>query len=172
VVEGPPPSARLTFRPWRRADALTILDMYSRPEVYRYLGASPQPVRDLQEARARITSWGERADGFCGIWAVEVAGAPVGTALLVPLPRSDGAPTTAYEIGWHLHPDAWGHGYATEAGEALLGWARQAGLREVRAVVYPDNERSRSVCRRLGMTEVGLTGEWYGVDVVEYRSDL
>jgi RimJ/RimL family protein N-acetyltransferase len=42
----------------------------------------------------------------------------------------------------------------------------------VRAVVYPDNAPSRAVCRRLGMTEVGRTDEWYGVDVVEYRIDL
>lgn len=176
MPEVPGPSARLRFRTWHPVDAPRVLDMYSQPEVYRYLGASPRPVADLDEARDRIAAWEQRTQGFCGIWAIEAEdhgdSAPVGTALLVPLPRSDGEPTSAYEIGWHLHPDAWGYGYATEAGGALLQRARDAGLTQVRAVVYPDNSRSRAVCRRLGMTEVGLTDEWYGVEVVEFRIDL
>lgn len=162
----------LRLRPWLPSEAARVLDMYSRPEVYRFLGAAPRPVADLDEAAERIASWAQRTSGFCGVWAIDSGDAdvadPVGTALFVPLPRSDGEPTSAYEIGWHLHPDAWGRGYATEAGRALLERARVAGLTEVRAVVYPDNVRSRAVCRRLGMSEVGLTDEWYGVEVVEY----
>ncbi len=171
----PAPTERLALRAWTAADAPAVLDMYSRPEVVRFLGATPQPVIDEGQARDRIDRWAERTQGLAGIWAIERRdrpGVPIGSALLVPLPRTDGAPSAAYEIGWHLHPDAWGHGYATEAAVALIDRAAAAGLTQVRAVVYPQNEASRAVCRRLGMTEVGLTGEWYGVDVVEYLLDL
>lgn len=168
----PQPSARLSFREWTLADAPVILDLYSRPDVYRFLGATPAPVADLAEARARITRWGERArEPWSGIWAVLVDGKPVGTGLLVSLPRSDGLPSDAVEIGWHLHPDSWGRGYATEMGQALIAHAHTHGRRPVRAVVYPDNGASRAVCRRLGLTEVGLTDRWYGVTLVEYRED-
>ncbi|MGW4898736.1 GNAT family N-acetyltransferase [Kitasatospora sp. NPDC004240] len=32
--------------------------------------------------------------------------------MLLPLPDGDGE----VEVGWHLHPEAWGQGYATVAG--------------------------------------------------------
>lgn len=73
------------------------------------------------------------------------------------------------EIGWHLHPDHWGRGCATEMGRAFMAHAH--GRHPVRAVVYPDNMASRAVCRRLGMREAGLTDRWYGVTLVEYRED-
>ena len=36
-----------------------------------------------------------------------------------------------------------------------------AGLDEVYAVVYPDNERSLAACRRLGMEALGRSSQWY-----------
>ena len=47
-------------------------------------------------------------------------GVPVGTVPLKPLPDGAGE----IEIGWHLHPDSWGRGFATETARALLarGW--------------------------------------------------
>jgi RimJ/RimL family protein N-acetyltransferase len=166
--DSPPATSRLSFRRWNAADAAVVLDMYSRPEVYRFLGAKPSPIPDLDQARQRIDAWTARCRGLTGLWAIEHGGTPVGTALLVPLPRSDGAATSAVEIGWHLHPDAWGMGLATEAALALVERARRGGLHEVHAVVYPDNVRSRAVCARLGMSDMGPTGEWYGVEVVDH----
>ena len=58
-------------------------------------------------------------------------------------------------MGWHLHPDAWGHGYATEAARALVAREFAAGTSEIYAVVSPGNEPSMAVCRRLGMDARG-----------------
>ena len=57
------------------------------------------------------------------------------------------------EIGWRLPVEAWGHGYATEAGNALLRLAFD-DLRwpEVVAMTAAVNTRSRRVMERLGMT--------------------
>ena len=171
LPEVPEPTARLAFRRWRESDAPVLLDMYSRREVYRFLGSVPRPVHDLDEALARIEGFTARTHGLAGIWAIVRAedDVVIGTVLLVPLPRTDGQPSDVHEIGWHLHPDAWGSGYATEAAGSVIARARAGGLAEVRAVVYPDNAASHAVCRRLGMTQLGLTGEWYNVEVVEYR---
>ena len=56
------------------------------------------------------------------------------------------------EIGWRLHPDHWGHGYATEAAAASL-WLRlrQAGLAEIVAFTATVNTRSQAVMERIGM---------------------
>ena len=62
------------------------------------------------------------------------------------------------EVGWGLHPDAWGKGYALEAAVAsvdyafdVLGWTRVIHL------VAPENIRSRRVAERLGATLQGQT---------------
>jgi RimJ/RimL family protein N-acetyltransferase len=174
LPELPEPTPRLAFRRWRHADAGAVLDMYSRPEVYRFLGATPSPVRDLDDAVSRIDDRDARTHGVQGIWAIHPIDdeSPIGAVLLVPLPRSDGEPSDVHEIGWHLHPDAWGRGFATEAAGAMITRARAAGLAEVRAVVAPENTASHAVCGRLGMTRTGLTREWYGVELVEHRLGL
>jgi RimJ/RimL family protein N-acetyltransferase len=94
---------------------------------------------------------------------------PVGTALLVDLPASspDGSrpPSGHLEIGWHLHPDAWGLGYATEAARAVLAHAAAYGVTEILAVTHPDNLPSQAVARRIGMRHMGRTREFYDTEV-------
>ncbi|SCE65165.1 Acetyltransferase (GNAT) domain-containing protein [Micromonospora haikouensis] len=83
--------------------------------------------------------------------------------LLKPLPgRDERVPTTDIEVGWHLHPDSWGHGYATEAARALAARELATGTPRVWAVVSPGNTASAAVARRLGMAYVGRRTDWYG----------
>ena len=166
---------RLLLRAWEESDAEAVLDIYSREDVYRWLGNPPTPCPDLDAARARIERWSTPpTEPLDGLWAIETPGIegispqPCGTALLVPLTTSSGEQTEAREIGWHLHPDAWGFGIATESARVLIDQARANGLAEVHAVVYPDNVRSLAVCDRLGMTRLGVTDEWYGVELVDH----
>ena len=61
------------------------------------------------------------------------------------------------EVGWALHPDAWGKGYALEAAVASLDYAFDVlGWSTVIHLVNPLNVRSRRVAERLGAT---LRGE-------------
>jgi len=123
--------------------------MYSREDVYRFLGSTPRPVDSLEEAAERIGRWQARATPSRGLWAV-LRG------------------TDVHEIGWHFHPDVWGHGFAAEAGTAVIDLARDTGLTEVRAVVFLDNQASVRVCERLGMSGRGLTREWYDASMLEF----
>jgi RimJ/RimL family protein N-acetyltransferase len=170
---------RLVARPWTLADADRHFDMYSRWEVARWLGSTPAPLQARDESVARIERWavGARRDRRFGLWAIEVAdtGVVVGSALLVPIPLTgEEQPRPPeeggdVEVGWHLHPDSWGHGYATEAAQGALHKAWSDGLAEVVAVVYAGNEPSLRVCRRLGMEPTGLTQKWYGVELESFR---
>lgn len=91
--------------------------------------------------------------------------APVGTLLLKELPLSGGgAPSGDLEIGWHLDPQAWGRGHATEAGRAVLEHAWATGAQEVLAVTRPDNAASQAVCERLGLTSRGTTRKYYDAE--------
>ena len=166
---------RLLLRPWSHDDAEAVLDIYSREDVYRWLGNPPTPCVDLDAARARIDRWNSPpTDALEGIWAVETFGVqgispqPCGTVLLVPLTASSGGKVEEREIGWHFHPAAWGFGVATEAAHTLLDQARAHGLTEVHAVVYADNVRSLAVCDRLGMTRLGPTTQWYGTELIDH----
>jgi RimJ/RimL family protein N-acetyltransferase len=171
---------RLIVRPWTldEADVERVFDTYSRWEVARWLGAQPRALRTRDEAAVAIERWATRStlDGRGGVWAAQVrsTGVVAGSILLVPLPEpadgSDAEAPGAVEVGWHLHPDSWGHGYATEGARAALEFGFAGGLREIYAVVRPDNERSLAVCRRLGMTPLGLTTRWYDTELEAFRT--
>jgi RimJ/RimL family protein N-acetyltransferase len=170
---------RLRVRPWSAADADRHVDMYSRWDVARWLGSVPAPLESRDESVARIDRWvaRNREDARFGIWAVEVVatGVVAGTVLLVPIPltgQERARPPEEggdVEVGWHLHPDSWGQGLATEAARGAVEHGFAAGLDEVVAVVYADNIPSLGVCRRLGMEHTGRTQKWYGVELESFR---
>jgi RimJ/RimL family protein N-acetyltransferase len=72
-------------------------------------------------------------------------------------------------MGWQLHPGAWGHGYATEAGRALARWAFSQGTDEILAVVRPANRRALATVRRIGMEWVGETEKYYNLRLQVFR---
>lgn len=177
-------TSRLIARDWTTDDAEAAFDIYGRYEVARWLGAQPRrAVSSLAQMRERLDAWIRRSseDPDYGVWALELragpdAGAVVGAVLLSRLPAAD----DEVEIGWHLNPQHWGKGYATEAGRGAVGLAfgesrvgsevvetgptpRRTRLDEVIALVDPDNARSQAVCRRLGMTHRGQTDRYYGL---------
>lgn len=166
---------RLVVRDWTEepADLARIFEIYSRPEVARWLNAPNLPLTDPAQAVERVRAWHARSASFgdpYGIWAVQVreTGHSVGTVLLKPLPgRDEREMTDDIEVGWHLDPQAWGHGYATEAARGALDRGFAAGVRQIYAVVAPENDASMAVARRLGMAPIGRRTDWYGGEEVE-----
>lgn len=162
AADAPLVTERLVIRPWRHEEAPRMLDIMSRLEVMRWLGdGEPVLMETLEQAHARIDRLVERSAPPPRIyWAVEVreTGLVAGSVLLLTLPNAEHGEV---EIGWHLHPDSWGHGYATEAARAVLAHGFAGGLPEIWAVTHLDNTRSQNVCRRLGMTDVGVAERWY-----------
>ena len=156
---------RLRIRDWEVDDAPTVLDIMSRIEVMKWLGdGPPMLLKTLDEARERIDVWRLRDDPPCGQWAIDVVdggpldGRTIGAVLLVPLPNNENGEV---EIGWHLHPDAWGQRYAPEAGTAILERGFAGGLEAIHAVTDLDNEKSMAVCSRIGMEHRGVVDRWY-----------
>ena len=77
-----------------------------------------------------------------------------------------------YEVGWWLHPDSVGHGYATEAARALLDDVFARGLADVWCGMYVGNDASAgspnvSACRSLGIQQ----DPWYDGESHLYRID-
>lgn len=141
---------RLLLRGWRRTDRGPFAAMNADPDVMAYF---PEPLsRQASDLLVDRIEAGFARNGF-GLWALEVvaSGRFIGfTGLAVP---SFEAPfTPAVEIGWRLGRSAWGKGYATEAGRAVLAVAfSQFLLPEVVSFTTESNTRSRSVMERLGL---------------------
>ena len=142
---------RLLLRAFTDADAPAFAAMNADPEVMRWMSRSlDRAGSDLFLARI-AAHWA--ADGF-GLWAIErhEDGAFLGFAGLAE-PAFDAPFLPALEVGWRLARDAWGHGYATEAGAAALRFGFETlGRAEIVSFTAVGNERSRRVMERLGMT--------------------
>lgn len=142
---------RLILRQWRPEDLDPLAVMNADPEVMRYFPIWPDRAGTaamMERLRAHIDR-----HGF-GFWALELPEKPafIGfCGLLAPAFHTHFTPCV--EIGWRLRREAWGKGYATEAGGACLDFAfSQLGLDEVVSMAVVDNLRSRAVMERLGMT--------------------
>ncbi len=160
---------RLVLRPWRVDDAPAALVSYGDAEVARWLAPTMARVPDEAAMRAVLQEWlteGAHLLTPAGRWAIELGqdGRLIGGATLLPL-----SPDDEYEIGWQLHRDAWGNGYAAETGLALARWAFQQGVEQVIAVVRPANTRALATVRRIGMEWMGETEKYHNLRLQVFR---
>lgn len=151
---------RLIVRPWSVSEAARCFEIYSDPRVTEFLGGGPSLSLEEQAERIRGINlrYADRPEfGLCAI-VEKKSQHIVGSSLLKLLPES-----SLFEVGWHLAPEFWGNGYATESGRGAIDFAfHEMQLPAVYAVVNPKNTRSLRVCDRLGMTGLGITTAFYG----------
>jgi len=162
---------RLRVRSVVETDVDSIFALFSDPRVARWSGDG-QAMTSRDEAVARVERYATRggAQSWAGVFVIETpADEFAGITMLVPLPASAGFDRDDFEIGWHLLPSMWGHGYATESAAAMAARGFDAGLTEVFAVTAPDNGPSQAVCARLAMTDLGLRDDWYDARLRAFR---
>jgi RimJ/RimL family protein N-acetyltransferase len=171
VFTDPIRTERLTLRLMVPADIDDILSYQSREDVCRYLLFEP---RTRDEVEDRVAKHGASTtlekDGDYLQLALELPATADAPARVIGdsyftisnLENSRG------EIGWTLHPDFAGHGYAAEAARAVLDIAfARLRLHRVYAELDPRNDASIALCKRLGMREeaffvkdLWFKGEW------------
>ena len=144
---------RLVLRPFRDDDLGPYTEVLRAEPVRAALNipADVGPGRAFTEMAFNIGQWVLRGTGH---WALEerATGILVGRA---GLHRPGWEDWPGVEVGWTLHPDHWGKGYATEAGAQAIAYAfGSLGLPELFSVILPTNRRSQAVARRLGFTLV------------------
>lgn len=142
----------LWLRPWRVSEAAVQRELWTErdPRVppHRRIDADGRPtVEDLED-------WIRRSAGShpLGLLAVEVkeSGEVIGYCGLIENAHgSAGEPELAFE----LLRRAQGQGYATEASQAVLGWAQASGYRRLWASVRDWNTASRRVLAKLEFIE-------------------
>ena len=140
---------RLILRPFTDADFDDYLSMMDSPEVRKSLRISEEAGRaEAWFGLAAFTGqWELRGTG---LWALDEksTGNFVGRAGLHNPERHD---WPGVEVGWTLHPDYWGFGYATEAGEEAVRYGfQELGQEQLFSTILTDNYRSQAVAKRLG----------------------
>jgi RimJ/RimL family protein N-acetyltransferase len=144
-------TARLLLRPFRETDLDAYTAVLQAPAVRASLH-SPDDI-GAEQAWLGMAQWlGQWELRGTGQWALEerATGAFVGRAGM-HFPERPGWP--GIEIGWALHPDYWGRGYATEAGAASVDYAfAHHDVDAIYSVILQENLASQAVARRLGFT--------------------
>lgn len=137
---------RLMLRPLTRTDVDQIVDLHGDPRVNQFV-----PFFSYDQALHRISEieqqWSQRGHG---IFAVELktTGEFIGRSGLNYWSEFD-----EVELGWILKPEAWGRGYATEAGQSCLEWGfSRLDVRYLTAMIDPANIASARVAERLGFS--------------------
>ena len=144
---------RLRLRPIEDRDHDPFITMNLDPEVMHFASTftPEQSAEHLARYRMQLTRDGfsfltlehRETGAYLGIVGMQVM------HTVVP-----SLPQPAVELGWRLARDAHGHGYATEAAEAVLHHALNTlNLPEVVAIIAIGNTASRRVAEKLGMTQ-------------------
>jgi RimJ/RimL family protein N-acetyltransferase len=149
---------RLRLRQFRPADEPALADINADPEVTRYLNRPVGRAASRAFYENAVAHWASHGFGF---WAAEsrepgAAGSFLG---FIGLGYATFLPQLAHrvEIGWRLGRAAWGRGLATEGALAARDHAfGTLGLEELISIIHPDNERSRRVAAKLGMSVAEL----------------
>lgn len=141
---------RLLLRPFRKADAERYHSYRSLPETVRYMYRDPMT---MEEALERMELYGKLAlenDGDLFFLAIQPKNSEelAGEILF----KLESARAKQGEIGWSLHPDSVGNGYATEAALALLRYGfEHFGFHRIFARIDTENLASVNIAERLGM---------------------
>jgi len=171
VFREPIHTDRLVLRLMTADDVDDVYAYQSREDVVRYLLFEP---RTRDEVAKRVSEFAAAttlaADGDYLQLALELPGTGEAPARVIgdSYFKISSLENSRGEIGWSLHPDFAGKGYASEAARATLGIAFDTiGLHRVQAELDPRNAASVALCTRLGMREeahfvrdLWFKGEW------------
>lgn len=168
-------SDRLIIRTWiPEADAESAFEIYSDPEVTRFIKTKTTSIEDAIKLLQRWVTLSTQLKGG-GFWAIvnKETQEILGTIILIPLRDEAEQWTQDYEIGWHLKKSAWGNGYATEAARAILEYGFNIlKLPTIYSIARPDNTASIRVMQRLGMTSIGRTNKYYKMELEMFKLEV
>ena len=161
---------RLRLRPWRNADAPALFELARDPRIGMLCGWKPfERIDDAHEALSTVLA---APDSY----AVTLAstGELVGS---IALRIDTGSPEASVaDIGYWIGAPYWGKGYATEAGDAIIGRARELGVKTIVLKYFDGNSASRRVSEKLGFAwrsrEEGVEYPLIGKRITVHRTEL
>lgn len=144
---------RIGFSHWTAEDLVLARSLWGDARVTQYIAKSGGFDDGEVQARLSLEIENQRLHGV-SYWPVfeKRSGALLGCCGLRPF-EAEGF---VLEIGFHLLPEQWGKGYASEAARAAVRDAFDAlGADRIVAGHHPENLASCAVLTRLGFRSIG-----------------
>ena len=153
---------RLTLKPLAIDDSVSLLEIFSDPEVMRYWNTAPWTT--IQDAIDFINesndSMRRQESLILGVY-LKSTDELAGKCMLFSCDKE----SKRAEIGFGLSRSFWGKGYIREAGEALIRYGfNSLGLRRIEAEIDPDNQSSAKALEKLGFSREGLLRQRWEVN--------
>lgn len=154
----------LLIREFQDSDHEQTYPLYSDLELMKYIGDG----KGWANAQTRKTHLHRHMEYFqkhgFGFLAVclKDSGKLIGHTVLKTLDQTEKS-----EVGWLIHPEYQGKGFATQATRPLIELAFDQGVEEVFAVAAEQNIASLKVMEKLGMESRGKA-HYYNTDCAVY----
>jgi len=146
-------TTNLLLRDFLIDDVHDYFAMDSLPIVHRYLGDSP--LQSLEQAAIIIEKVRKQYEDYgIGRWTVieKSTGKYVGWSGLKFVTETENNHADYYDVGYRLHPDFWGKGYATESAQAALQYGFTVlGAESIAGSCHQDNIASKRVLEKCGL---------------------
>lgn len=164
-------SERLSTRWLRADDAAAWVAFTGNPEAMKFFSFPtnlPAAERAEEWIERQMLRYSEKRYGMQALIHRDT-GAFVGQCGLL-MQEVDGM--QELEVGYHMLPEYWGHGYATEAAVLFCEFAAKHRLASsIISIIHRENIRSQRVALRHGMVAEKET-VWNALPVVIYRKAL
>ena len=149
TIQLPINTERLRLRSLTTDDAEAVFAILGHEPTIREVSFG-QPTLEAAEQWLHRRMVNQQSAGF-SMWGAEEHNEDHLVGLCGFFPTDD--PQVA-ELGYIIHADFWGQGWATETASAAVN-AMTASGRHVVATIRPDNLASQRVAVKAGLTEVG-----------------
>lgn len=152
---------RLIIKPYSSEDVDELVNLLLNPEITKtFMVPRFESVEQMKNLAEKLIDFSRVEDTTHLEYGIYLNGKIIGFI------NDCGIEDEEIEIGYIIHPNFQGHGYATEAVRAILCELREMGFHKVTAGYFAENTASRRVMEKCGMQQTTVTGE------EEYRGEI
>jgi [ribosomal protein S5]-alanine N-acetyltransferase len=159
-------TSRLLLREFVEADYQALRDLDSKPEMHTYERELPSEAETHRLLDETIKNQMEEPR-ITFRFAITIP--PHNTVRGILKLSQQWDAIREWEVGWAVHPNEWGKGFAGEAARQAMDWAfKELNVHRIVAFCHAGNSASVRVMEKLGMHQDGrlretrwLSGQWW-----------